>query len=46
MADTASYFQAAYVVAGVLYVLYTASLLMRRRVVRTRLAALDRGDAA
>lgn len=46
MADTGWYFHAAYVVAGVLYVLYTASLVTRRRAVRARLAALDRGNAA
>ena len=46
MAETASYFQAAYVVAGVLYLLYGASLIARRRAVRQRLAALDRGNAA
>ena len=44
MADTASYFQAAYIVAGVLYLLYAASLVLRRRAVRARLATLDRGD--
>ena len=46
MADTGWYFQAAYVVAGVLYVLYAASLITRRRAARARLAALDRGDDA
>jgi len=46
MADTASYFQAAYIVAGVLYVLYAASLVIRGRAVRARLAALDRGNGA
>ena len=44
MAETASYFQAAYIVAGVLYVLYGASLVVRRRAVRARLAALDPRD--
>jgi hypothetical protein len=44
MADTAAYYHAAYVVAGVLYVLYTVSLAARRRRVRERLAALERGD--
>ena len=45
MADTGSYYYAAYVVAGVLYVLYAVSLVARRRKVLARLAALDRGDA-
>jgi hypothetical protein len=44
MADTAGYYHAAYVVAGVLYALYTMSLVSRRRRVRDRLAALERGD--
>jgi hypothetical protein len=46
MADTAAYYHAAYVVAGVLYALYAASLVSRRRAVRARLAALERGDAS
>ena len=45
MADTASYYHAAYIVAGVLYLGYALSLVMRRRRVRARLAALDRGAA-
>jgi hypothetical protein len=45
MADTASYYHAAYIVAGVLYVLYAVSLVSRRRRVAARLAALERGDA-
>jgi hypothetical protein len=44
MADTAGYYHAAYIVAGVLYVLYATSLASRRRNVRRRLAALDRDD--
>jgi hypothetical protein len=44
MADTTAYYHAAYLVAGVLYVLYALSLVSRRRKVRARLAALDRGD--
>jgi hypothetical protein len=44
MADTAAYYHAAYVVAGVLYVLYAVSLASRRRKVRERLAALERDD--
>jgi hypothetical protein len=44
MADTAGYYHAAYIVAGVLYVLYAVSLAARRRTVRDRLAALERGD--
>ncbi|HET7189656.1 MAG TPA: hypothetical protein VFI52_16000 [Gemmatimonadaceae bacterium] len=44
MADTAGYYHAAYIVAGVLYVLYTVSLVVRRRTVRARLAALARSD--
>ena len=45
MADTSTYYHAAYLVAGVLYVLYAMSLAARRRTVRSRLAALERGDA-
>ena len=44
MADTAGYYHAAYIVAGVLYVLYTVSLVVRRRKVQARLAALARSD--
>jgi hypothetical protein len=44
MADTASFYHAAYVVAGVLYVLYAASLIVRRRAVRARLDALHDTD--
>ena len=44
MADTAGYYHAAYIVAGVLYVLYTVSLVARRRAVQARLAALARSD--
>jgi hypothetical protein len=43
MAQTAGYFHAAYIVAGVLYVLYTASLIVRRRRVLRRLGALRHG---
>ena len=42
MADTASYYYAAYIVAGVLYVLYAVSLFVRRRGVAARLAAMER----
>ncbi len=42
MAETGGYFHAAYLVAGVLYLLYAASLLVRRRTVLARLAALER----
>ena len=42
MAETAGYFHAAYVVAGVLYVLYTVSLIVRRRRVLARLDELER----
>jgi hypothetical protein len=45
MADTASFYHAAYIVASVLYVLYTASLVVRRRAVRARLDALGDTDA-
>lgn len=45
MADTAAYYDAAYIVAGVLYAAYTASVIVRRRRVRARLAALLRGGA-
>lgn len=41
MAETSGYFQAAYLVAGVLYVGYVVSLFARRRATRARLAALD-----
>ena len=44
MADTAAYYHAAYIVAGVLYVLYAVSLASRRRAVRRRLAALALSD--
>ena len=43
MAQTAGYFHAAYIVAGSLYVLYTVSLVVRRRRVLQRIAALQRG---
>jgi hypothetical protein len=46
MAQTAGYFHAAYIVAGVLYVLYTVSLVVRRRRVLERLDVLERGGAA
>jgi hypothetical protein len=42
--DTSAYYHAAYVVAGVLYVAYAASLVIRRRRVQARLAALERGS--
>ena len=45
MADTASYYHAAYLVAAVLYVVYTVSLIVRRRGVQARLVALKRGDS-
>lgn len=44
MADTASYYHAAYIVAAVLYVAYGVSLIVRRRRVRSRLAALQQGS--
>jgi len=44
MAETSGYFHAAYIVAGTLYVLYTVSLVVRRRRVLQRIAALERGD--
>ena len=43
MADTAAYYHAAYIVAGALYVLYTVSLVVRRRRVLERLRELERG---
>ncbi|HEX5972074.1 MAG TPA: hypothetical protein VFY85_09120 [Gemmatimonadaceae bacterium] len=43
MAQTAGYYHAAYIVAGALYVLYTLSLVVRRRRVQQRLDALERG---
>jgi hypothetical protein len=45
MADTGAYYHAAYIVAGVLYLLYAASLIVRRRAVRDRLARGGHGDA-
>ncbi|HEY2065899.1 MAG TPA: hypothetical protein VGG84_08050 [Gemmatimonadaceae bacterium] len=45
MADTASYYHAAYIVAAILYVAYGASLIVRRRQVRARLAALQRSES-
>ncbi|MFI5257689.1 MAG: hypothetical protein ACHQRK_10565 [Gemmatimonadales bacterium] len=42
MAQTAGYYHAAYVVAGALYLLYTVSLVVRRRRVLARIAALER----
>lgn len=42
MAQTAGYYHAAYIVAGVLYLVYTASLVVRRRRVLARIAALER----
>jgi hypothetical protein len=46
MADTTSYYHAAYIVAGVLYVLYAVSLVARRRAVAARLAAIERGTGS
>ena len=43
MADTTSYYHAAYVVAGVLYVLYAVSLVVRRGRVGRRVAEIERG---
>jgi hypothetical protein len=43
MAQTAGYYHAAYLVAGALYLLYTVSLVVRRRRVLARIAALERG---
>ena len=43
MAQTAGYFHAAYIAAGALYVLYTVSLVIRRRRVLARLDELERG---
>jgi hypothetical protein len=43
MADTASYFHAAYAVAAVLYAAYAISLVIRRRDVQRRLRDLDGG---
>lgn len=45
MADTAAYYHAAYAVAAVIYVLYAVSLVARRRAVRARLDATERGRA-
>jgi CcmD family protein len=47
MADTTSYYHAAYIVAGVLYVAYAVSLITRRRRVLRRLEQLEQrsGDA-
>ena len=43
MADTASYYYAAYIVAGVLFVLYAVSLVVRRGRVGRRSAEIERG---
>jgi hypothetical protein len=43
MIDTANYYHAAYIIAAVLYVSYGLSLVLRRRRVLARLAALERG---
>ena len=43
MAQTPGYYHAAYIVAGALYVLYTVSLIVRRRRVLARLDELERG---
>jgi hypothetical protein len=42
VAETSVYYHAAYIVAGALYVLYAISLVVRRRRVLERLAALGR----
>jgi hypothetical protein len=44
MADTASFYHAAYIVAAVLYVVYAASLIVRRHAVRARLDTLGDTD--
>jgi hypothetical protein len=44
MAQTAGYYHAAYIVAGALYLLYTVSLVVRRRRVLARIAALERSS--
>lgn len=41
MIDTSLYYHIAYVVAGVIYVLYTLSLWQRSRRVRARLHAIE-----
>ena len=46
MAQTAGYYHAAYVVAGTLYLLYAVSLVVRRRRVLARIAALERSGPA
>ena len=46
MADTASYYYAAYIVAGVLFVLYAVSLVVRRRRVGRRMGEIERGGGA
>ena len=45
MAQTAGFYHAAYIVAGVLYVLYTVSLVVRRRRVLQRLDDIERASA-
>ena len=42
MVDSSAYFHAAYAAAGVLYLLYAASLVVRRRRVLKRLGELER----
>ena len=46
MAETTGYYQAAYVVAGVLYLAYAVSLIVRRRRVRRRLEQFEHADDA
>ena len=45
MAQTAGFYHAAYIAAAVLYVLYTVSLVARRRRVLQRLDAIERAAA-
>jgi hypothetical protein len=44
MVDSGAYYHAAYTTAGVMYVLYAISLVVRHWRVLQRIASLERGD--
>jgi hypothetical protein len=43
MVDSSAYYHAAYTAAGLMYLIYAISLVVRRRRVQQRLDALERG---
>jgi hypothetical protein len=43
MVDSSAYYHAAYTTAGLMYLIYAISLVVRRRRVQQRLDALERG---